>query len=148
MAVSVVCGLFSTFTIAQPVMDVASDQRLHCLPLTQQLYTYSQVVKWDFLTKSIRKRVPNFIQNFPMRMKVWVKKSLTRSCLILHLVANKQMGRWYCYPFWCSSSLLLRRWFHMWRLFCHCVVLIYPSCGTSGNFVVPLWHFLNTFTYN
>ena len=40
------------------------------------------------------------------------------------------------------------RWFHMWRLFCHCIVLIYPSCGTSGKFVVPLWHFLNIFTYN
>ena len=27
-------------------LDAVSDQDLHCLPLTQQFYTHSQIVKW------------------------------------------------------------------------------------------------------
>ena len=29
--------------------------------------------------------------------------------------------------FCCSSSLLVRRWFHMWRLLCHCLVPAIPT---------------------
>ena len=33
----------------------------------------------------------------------------------------------------CSVSLFVRRWFHMWRLFCHRLFLIPPSFDASGR---------------
>ena len=36
----------------QMLHSAASDQGIHCLPLTKQFYTYSQVVKWTCLLKS------------------------------------------------------------------------------------------------
>ena len=32
----------------------------------------------------------------------------------------------------CSSFLFVRRWFHMWRLFCRYLFLISPSAALSG----------------
>ena len=31
------------------------------------------------------------------------------------------------------SFLFVRRWFHIWRLFCHYLFLISPSFGASGR---------------
>ena len=41
----------------QTLQNAASDQGLHCLPLTQQFYTHSQVVQWDLLKRSVKKSV-------------------------------------------------------------------------------------------
>ena len=47
----------------------------------------------------------------------------------------------------CSSSLFVRCWFHMWRLFCHYLFLISPSFDASGGpFFLWLKHFLGIFT--
>ena len=46
---------------------------------------------------------------------------------------------------YCCSSLFVRRWFYMWRLFWHYLFLIppFPREGCASW----LWHFLGIFTY-
>ena len=38
----------------QTPKNAASDQSLHCLPLIQQLYTHSQVVKWTIVKEKYK----------------------------------------------------------------------------------------------
>ena len=41
-----------------------------------------------------------------------------------------------------GASLFVRLWFHMWRLFCHCLFLISPSVGASGGLCFVIVEFL------
>ena len=43
----------------QTPQNAASDQGLHCLPLNQQFYIHSQVIKWTCWRENIRESVPN-----------------------------------------------------------------------------------------
>ena len=51
-------------------------------------------------------------------------------------LSTDRSKRFLCY----SSALFVRRWFNMWRLFCHCLCLVSPSSGYSGSlWCVIVW---------
>ena len=47
----------------------------------------------------------------------------------------------------CSSSLFVRRWFDMWRLFNHLLFLISSSFGVSERLCFVIGAFLGVFTF-
>ena len=62
----------------QTPQNAASDQGLHFLPLTQQFYTHSQVVKWTCWREVKRKvsQIYQIYQKFSMEMNILVNPSL------------------------------------------------------------------------
>ena len=52
--------------------DTASNQGLHCLSLTKQFNTRSQVVEWT-CWREVNRNVSQIHSNFPVKMKFWFK---------------------------------------------------------------------------
>ena len=51
----------------QTPQNAASDQGLLCLPLIQQVYTHSYVVKYELVEEKNKGKCPKFIKSFPVK---------------------------------------------------------------------------------
>ena len=79
----------------------ASDQGLHCLPITQQIYTHSQVVKWIFVEENYNemclKYITKFIIKFPWKWNFESNEGSTKSAYVPYKDSDQYA---------CSRSLL------------------------------------------
>ena len=98
------------------------DTHLNCIDKSMQFKwvptTYAFVKKQTKSTLSI----------------VWRIQHCLTALIGVYAVIRPNAG----WPFLGGSSVVVllwfvRQWFHMWRLFCHCLFLISPSFGASGR---------------